>query len=135
MRFAFLTVSVLALLVMSCSGGTTPTAPDSTIADLPTWTINYEGSDYIVGPGDLMSDRTLAVVDPGTDMTPDEIRLYFAVNITQTNFPGFWECTIFKYYMYPMLQTVPDEEIMAWVDVIEGEGFDVPNGPPPPPIC
>ena len=135
MRFAFLTVSMLALIAMSCSGGTSPTAPSNPTADLPNWTINYEGQDYIVGPGDLMEDRTLAAVDPGSDMVPDELRMYFAVNITQTNFPGFWECTIFKFYLYPLLVTVPDEEVMSWVDVMEAEGYDVPNGPPPPPIC
>ena len=135
MRFAFLTVTMLALLAMSCSGGTSPAVPNIQTADLPVWTISYEGQDYDTGPGDLLDDRQLAAVDPGTDMTPDELRLYFAVNITHESFPGFWECTIFKFYLYPLLMTVSDEEIMGWVDVMEGQGYDVPNGPPPPPIC
>ena len=135
MRFAFLTVTMLALMAMSCSDGNSPAVPDQPTADLPVWTINYEGQDYETGPGDLLGDRVLAAVDPGTDMTADELRLYFAVNITQESFPGFWECTIFKYYLYPLLQTVPDDEIMSWVVVMEGQGYDVPNGPPPPPIC
>ncbi len=136
MRFAFLTVSMLVLLCMSCSGNSAPTTPDYQEADLPSWTFNIDGQEYVAGPGDLLNDRQLAeVVDPGTDMTPDELRVYFAVNITGETFPGFIQCTVYKFYMYPMMETIPDQGILAWVVVMEAQGYDVPNGPPPDPIC
>ena len=135
MRFAFLTVAMLMLVSMSCSGSSAPTMPDEPVADLPSWNISVDGEDYVVGPADLLGDRQLADVDPGTDMTADELRMYFAVNITETNFPGFWACVIFKFYLYPLLQQQPDEVMFGWVEIMEASGYDVPNGPPPDPLC
>ncbi len=135
MRSAFLTVGLLMFLSLACSGPSAPTAPSTPTADLPSWVINVDGSDYEVGPGDLLSDRYAAAVEPGTDMTPDELRIYFAVNITKANFPRFLWCLVYKYYIYPVMLAQPDEEVLRWVEVMEGNGYDVPNAPPPPPIC
>ena len=135
MRFAFLTITMLVLVSMSCSGSSAPTVPSEPVADLPSWNISVDGQDYVVGPGDLLNDRQVAEVDPGTDMVADELRMYFAVNITQTNFPGFWECVIFKFYLYPLLQQQPDEVMFSWVDMLEASGTDVPQSLTVGPIC
>ncbi len=136
MRFAFLTVSMLVFVCMSCSGNSAPTMPEDQMAELPSWNISVDGQDYEVGPGNLLDDRQVAaVVEPGTDMSADELRMYFAVNITAETFPSFIRCTVFKFYMYPMMLTIPDQGIEAWVVMLEAQGFDVPNGPAPSSIC
>ena len=135
MRSAFLTVGLLMCMSLACSGGSGPVAPDNPSAELPSWQMNIDGTDYEVGPADLYGNRSLAAVDPGTDMTPDELRVYFAVNITQVNFPPFMWCMIYKFYIFPVMAAQPDEDVLGWVEVMEGNGYDVPNGPPPAPIC
>jgi hypothetical protein len=133
MRSAFLTVGLLMILGMACSGPSAPVAPEGPVADLPSWLINVDGSEYEVGPGNLLSGRRAAVV-PGTSMTPDELRNYFGEKIVEANFPQSMWTFVSRNYMAPLINSQPDEEILHWVEVMEANGFDVPSSPPPP-IC
>lgn len=54
MRFAFLTQALLVFLSMACSGGSAPTTPSSTSADLPSWQIDLNGDIYDVDLGGLL---------------------------------------------------------------------------------
>lgn len=135
-RNLFLLFVLVVLLVVGCKNTTQPTAP-TVQADLPTWTITVDAVDYTIGPADLMRDRMAQVVDPGTDMTTAELRVYFAVNIVKTNFPPFYQCAVYKIF-YSVMLAQTDQFIWRMVQTMEYNGYDVPNkgpGVPPPPIC
>jgi hypothetical protein len=134
MRSAFLTVGLLMILGMACSGPSAPVAPENPAADLPSWLINVDGSEYEVGPGNLLSDRYAAAAVPGTDMTPDELRIYFGVKIVEANFPQTMWSFVYRNYMVPLIDSQRDEDVVRWVEVIEAYGCDVPDTPPSP-IC
>ena len=135
MRFGFLVVATFALFAnLACSSADAPVAPDSTLADLPSWECTIDGETYFYGLEGLLDDRNLAVVEPGTDMNADELRVYFAVLLTETYFPeNLWH-TVYNYYVYPVMAAQPDEEVYSWVVIFEMNGEDVPNGPPPDPL-
>ena len=142
MRSAFLTVGLVLILSVACSSNSVPTAPENPSAGLPSYAINIDGRDYQAGVGDLLRDRVAAAVVPGTDMTPDELRQYFAVNIVYKLFPvwlggGYWAyCRCYGYWaLMESFALETDEEILSWVEDMEAAGYDVPNGPPPDPIC
>ena len=135
MRLALLTTFLLMLVGTSCSGYSTPVSPKDTVGDLPSWNIRVDGMDYTVGPADLIGDRQLANGAPGSDMTADELRVYFAWNLSTTNFPTDLQCTVYSFYMLPLLMAQPDATMFYWVTVMEGNGYDVPNGPPPEVPC
>ncbi len=136
MRLSLIFSAMMVLICMGCSGTSAPTTPKDTTADLPSWNISFEGQVYNVGPADLLGERQLAdPVEPGTDMTADELRVYFSWNITMDVFPDPHWCVIYSFYMLPTLQGMPDATMFQWVVMMEGQGYDVPNGPPPTPPC
>ncbi|HEX9746368.1 MAG TPA: hypothetical protein VGB30_13160 [bacterium] len=135
MRSAFLILSFMLFVGMACSGSSAPVAPDNSIADLPSWTVNVDGQDYDLSLGDLLdNDRTLAFVDPGTDMTADQIKVYFAVNLTMGMFPPNYWCAVYQITI-STLRAQPDSAAYSWVATFEAAGYDIPNGPPPDPLC
>ena len=136
MRSALLLMGLMLFMGMACSNGQAPVAPSNPQTNLPVWTVDLNGTAYEVGPADLIGDRLLAVVVPGTDMTVAELRIYFAVNITKATFPysRYW-CMVYP-FIYGAIAAQPDAEVLRWVEVMESNGYDVPNGPPPsPPKC
>lgn len=142
-------LALVLVLIIGCGTHSpieTPTIRDGTTDyGLPTFEIGpVDGLFYTVDMNIVLdamrADRTCQDIDPGTDMTPDELRQFFAVNIVHTTFPGMWECTIYKYYMVPFLDAMPDTTMYEWVEVFEWNGVDIPNADPavpipPDPIC
>ena len=115
-------LSVLALaLALGCS--TAPTVPSLPVVD------SYG-----------QTQRTVQSVIYGTDMSANELRVYYAVNFVQTNFPK----TPFDKYCatYKIFKTFfdnhSDSYMFGMVALQESKGYDVPNkgpGVPPAPIC
>ena len=135
MRFGFLAVAMFAIFAsLACSGDNSLVAPDDSLADLPSWECTIDGETYYYGLEGLLDDRNPAAVDPGTDMNADELRVYFAVLLTQTYFPDFLWHMVYNYYVFPVMEAQPDEEVYSWVVIFEMNGEDVPNGPPPEPL-
>ncbi|HEX9746367.1 MAG TPA: hypothetical protein VGB30_13155 [bacterium] len=134
MRAAFLVLLSMLFIGIACSGNTGPIAPEKSSDTLPSWTIDVDGESFVISLEALKSARTLADVDPGTDMTPAEIRQYFAVYLTTSMFPPAWWCPVYGITL-TTLQAQPDSEVWSWVDKFESSGYDIPNGPPPDPPC
>jgi len=136
MRSVFLTIGLaLALMSFGCSGSSAPNMPDNNSAELPSWNFSVDGDLYYVDMDELLDGRQLAsAVEPGTDMTAAELRVYFGVIITTEYFPQYLWHVVYNYYVMPVLLAEPDEEVFRWVEVFEINGVDVPNGPPPPPL-
>lgn len=136
MRKLFL-VPLLALII-SCGGNAV--IPDvepglKGIDQVPSWEITVDGVDYEFSIACLMTvDRRGQGVDPGTDMTPDELRVYFANEMTMASFPEFWWCPVYKYFK-AALDNESDFIMNFLVYIMELNGFDVPNRPAPVPIC
>ena len=133
MRSAFLILGLMLFMGMACSSGSEPTSP-ALVSDLPSWQINVDGQDYNVGLGDLMGDRMVTAVTPGTNMTVAELKVYLAVYIVKLTFsPAYW-CPAYRIF-YPVMASQTDAKIWYYVNLMESKGYDVPNGPPPAPIC
>jgi len=128
-------MGLMLFMGMACSNGQAPVAPSNPQADLPVWSIDVNGSSYQVGPADLIGDRLLAAVKPGTNMTVAQLRVYFAVNITKATFPvpKYW-CMVYP-IIYATIAAQPASAVLSWVVTMESKGYDVPDGPPPAPLC
>ena len=122
----FLTIIVLSIaLITGCGSASTPVAPDVD-------SFHANGLDILI-----TGDRVLAAVVPGTNMSANELRVYFAVNMTKASFIWYFWCPVYKQFMVTF-NGLPDATIYSWVTVMESNGYDVPNkgnGIPPAPIC
>ena len=128
---------VLALtLLFSLACYNAPTVPEpDRAADMPTVDVTFQGVTYTVGVADIMASRTAQdIVTPGTDMTPDELRQYFAVEICSSGAFSPWECLIYP-LMVEALEGETDFMMTFMVYIMELNGYDVPNGPPPEMDC
>lgn len=127
MRLIAITLMAMAILAIGCGS---PVEPDYSDYELPTFEV-WDG--LVVGPADLMEGRQSTTVDPGTDMSPRELRQYFAVNIAEAT--GFdYVCPIYR-ILRDIFETLSDSTFELWVVVMEAQGYDVPNAPPPEPPC
>ena len=79
-------------------------------------------------------------VKPGTTMSAADLRVYYAVNFTQANFPIlYWDryCGTYKIFK-AFFDKQTDAYMFSMVTTQESHGFDVPDkgtGVPPAPIC
>jgi hypothetical protein len=99
------------------------------------------GIQYDFGMADLFrGKRVLDYVKPGTTMTAADLRVYYAVNFVQTNFPKnpFDKyCATYKAFK-AFFDGKTDAYMFGMVTLQESKGYDVPDkgtGVPPPPIC
>jgi len=144
----YLLVAVLALVLTFASAcfSTVPTEPEPVDAEMNTALDMIPDLPYDLDCGKTMrdyfnvtffdSERTAqAEFEWGTDMTPDEVRQYFAVKISLESFKPY-ECLVYPYFLAAMHSpTFTDDSIMMLVMWIEMGGEDVPNGPPPEMDC
>jgi hypothetical protein len=140
MRSAYLILGLLLFVSVACSGQSAPSAPSNPSADLPSWSMKVDGVDYNFSMSDILQGRQTASVKPGTNMSPSELRVFYAVMFTSTNFPkAYWDryCQTYKLF-YAFFVAHSDAYMLNMVVVQESHGFDVPDkgpGVPPAPIC
>jgi hypothetical protein len=124
-------------IVMLAIGCSSPTVPAREQAILPTFTIAVDNIDRIVDMNLLMDGRSVQVVVPGTDMTANQLRQYFAVGIVNDpsyGWPSWCKCFVYKYFL-ATFKKQSDATVFSWVVTMEANGYDVPNAPPPKAIC
>jgi len=136
----FACLTALCFAFFACAAPTAPPVPSDT---LPTWTIEGTGDPNVdgvvygpsvlldeslpAGPYVLPSDRTSQAVNPGTDMTVAELKLYFSVNIVKATFPSkYYWCMVWP-IIYGTISAQPDYVVLSWVVIMENAGFDVPT--------
>lgn len=146
--FNVITIATIALLfVYGCSQATQPTAPDSGAVTPDDFTMSE-----LVFPTITESERS-ADWSYCTEMTPDEIAQWLAVNVIETYFtpfPDSVKCYLYQdarvridhqapweeiglYGMFSTYKT--DTELEALADAMCIMGYDVPEFDPPPSPC
>jgi len=130
MKLQLLTIlAVILLLTLGC-GGASPTQPTSDLASLPSWDVTIDGHTFTVDMAKMVTQRSTAVdFPPGTGMTAEELRIYFAWNIAISNVPEVYWCPVYD-VMYGHFQAFPDTLLYMFVGNIE-QYEDIPAFLPP----
>jgi hypothetical protein len=119
------------MYMVGCGGGSSPTTPTGWKDDI---IVNGVALSSTVG------SHTSATVYPGTDMSANDLRVFYAVNFTTTNFSqAYWSKYCLTYQLfYKFFAAHSDEYMFNMVTKQEAHGYDVPYvgaGVPPAPIC
>lgn len=115
------------------------------------WVFEIDGQIFEFNFSDwIENERRGQTIPDGTDMTADRCRQYFAVRIVDYTFPhDKWmdrsykgypvRCWIYKFLdgdgVLGKLESLTDDQIFAFVRLIEESGRNIPDGPPPFDLC
>ena len=152
MRLIYMPIVMLALCLFITMGCNKANTPDVKVATTPTtttvtadtslwsttityakdgtvsWTVTLDGKTTLVDDKEVAT-RAAQSITPGTDMTPNDLRVYYAVGFTSTNFPKAYAnkyCATYKIFK-AYFDKQPDTYMLWLVTWQEGRGFDVPS--------